>query len=98
MDFTDGHHYFYDWKWGNLERLCANRSITSAPYVFPKLARPKLPGKPFFVSEWDMPWPNSYRAESPIYYAAVGALQNWAGFTIHTYSYSTKLDKMQILG
>lgn len=98
MDFTDGHHYFYDWKWGNQERICANRSITSAPYVFPKLARPKLPGKPFFVSEWDMPWPNTYRAESPIYYAAVGALQNWSGFTIHTYSYSTRLDKMDVLG
>lgn len=98
MDFTDAHHYFYDWKWGNQERICANRSITSAPYVFPKLARPKLPGKPFFVSEWDMPWPNSYRAESPIYYAAVGALQNWSGFTIHTYSYSTRLDKMDVLG
>lgn len=98
MDFTDGHHYFYDWKWGNQERICANRSITSAPYVFPKLARPKLPGKPYFVSEWDMPWPNSYRAESPIYYAAVGALQNWAGFTIHTYAYSTRLDEMKVLG
>ena len=44
----------------------------------------KLANRPFFVSEWDMPWPNSYRAESPIYYAAVGALQNWSGFTIHT--------------
>ena len=98
MDFTDGHHYFYDWKWGNQERICANRSITSASHVFPKLARPKLPGKPFFVSEWDMPWPNSYRAESPIYYAAVGALQNWSGFTIHTYAYSTRLSEMKVLG
>ena len=57
-----------------------------------------LVGKPFFVSEWDMPWPNSYRAEGPIYYAAVGALQNWAGFAIHTYSYGTRLDKMEVLG
>ena len=98
MDFTDSHHYYYDWNWGNTERICKNYSITQSPIVFPNLAQMKLPNKPFFVSEWDMPWPNSYRAEGPIYYAAVGALQNWAGFAIHTYSYGTRLDKMEILG
>lgn len=98
MDFTDSHHYFYDWKWGNTERVCANRSITSAEQVFPNMARMKLPGKPFFISEWDMPWPNSYRAEGPIYYAAVGALQNWSGFTVHTYSYSSRLERGSVLG
>lgn len=98
MDFSDSHHYYYDWKWGNTERICQNRSITSSPIVFPNLAKMKLAGKPFFVSEWDMPWPNTYRAESPIYYAAVGALQNWSGFAIHTYAYGTRLDKMDVLG
>jgi len=98
MDFTDSHHYYYDWKWGNTERICANRSITSSPIAFPNLAKLVVPDKPFFISEWDMPWPNSYRAEGPIYYAAVGALQNWSGFTIHTYSYGTRLDKMDVLG
>ena len=98
MDFTDSHHYFYDWKWGNTERVCANRPITGAATVFPNMARMKLPGKPFFISEWDMPWPNSYRAEGPIYYAAVGALQNWSGFTIHTYSYSARLERGSVLG
>ena len=98
MDFTDSHHYYYDWKWSNTDRVCANNSITSSPVVFPNLGRMKLPGKPFFISEWDMPWPNSYRAEGPIYYAAVGALQNWSGFTIHTYSYSPRLERGSILG
>ena len=98
MDFTDSHNYFYDWKWGNTERICANRSITSAPFVFHNMARMKLPNKPFFISEWDMPWPNSYRAEGPIYYAAVSALQNWSGLTIHTYSYSPRLERGSVLG
>jgi len=98
MDFMDSHHYYYDWKWGNTERICANKSITSSPIVFPNVPKMCLPDKPFFISEWDMPWPNSYRAEGPIYYAAVGALQNWSGFTIHTYSYGTRLDKMDVLG
>ena len=98
MDFSDSHHYYYDWNWGNNERICKHRSITSSPIVFPNLGKMKLADKPFFVSEWDMPWPNSYRAEGSIYYAAVGALQNWTGFTIHTYAYGTRLDKMDILG
>ena len=98
MDFTDSHHYYYDWRWGNNERICKNQSITSSPIVFPNLAKMRLVDKPFFVSEWDMPWPNSFRAEGPIYYAAVGALQNWSGFTIHTYSYGTRLEDMKVLG
>ena len=98
MDFTDSHHYFYDWKWGNNERICANRPITGAATVFPNMARMKVANKPFFISEWDMPWPNSYRAEGPIYYAAVGALQNWSGFTIHTYSYASRLERNSVLG
>lgn len=98
MDFSDSHHYYYDWKWGNTERICKNRSITSSSVCFPNLPRMDLAGKPFFISEWDMPWPNSYRAEGPIYYAAVGALQGWSGYTIHTYAYSTRLDKMDVLG
>ncbi|MBQ3865260.1 MAG: hypothetical protein II776_00025 [Clostridia bacterium] len=98
MDYTDSHHYYYDWKWGNTERTCAHKSITSSPVVFPGMAKMKTVGKPFFVSEWDMPWPNSFRAEGPIYYAAVGALQGWGGFTIHTYAYGTRLEDMKVLG
>ena len=98
LDFTDSHHYYYDWGWGNTERVCKNFSITSSPIAFPNLPKLRLENKPFFVSEWDMPWPNSYRAEGSIYYAAVGALQGWSGFTIHTYAYSTRLDKMDIMG
>ncbi len=97
-DYTDAHHYYYDWSWGNVERCCQHRSITSSPVVFTGMAKMKLADKPFFISEWDMPWPNAFRAESPIYYAAVGALQGWAGFTIHTYAYGTRLDEMKVLG
>lgn len=98
MDFTDGHNYFYDWRWNHKVRACANSSITSYFEVFPNLAMNKIAEKPYFVSEWDMPWPNAYRAEGPIYYACVGALQGWSGFTIHTYSYGTQLNEMKILG
>ena len=98
MDFSDNHPYFYDWKWSNQERICANRPITQYPFANPNMGRMVLAGKPFFISEWDMPWPNSYRAEGPIYYAAVGCLQGWTGYTIHTYAYSSYLNSNMPLG
>ena len=98
MDFTDSHHYHYDWHWGITERACRHTSCTDKASVYPDLAKMRSVGKPFFVSEWDMPWPNAFRAEGPIYYAAVAALQNWSGFTIHTYAYTSELQYMDCLG
>ena len=98
MDFADSHHYYYDWKWGNTERVCKNFSITASKFAFPRLPLIRTPNKPFFVSEWGMPWPNSYRAEGAIYYAAVGALQGWSGFTVHTYAYGNRLATNSVLG
>ena len=98
MDFTDTHHYFYDWRWGNVDRACDHRGVTSTAAPAPGMGKMRLPGKPYFISEWDMPWPNAFRAEGPIYYAAIAALQNWSGLAIHTYAYCTRLDEMKVLG
>lgn len=98
-DFYDNHIYFYDWRWGEFEKHCANEAITQRkdcylhPFVYSAAA-----DKPTYISEWDMPWSNEYRAESPVYTAAVGMFQDWSGFAIHTYSYSTRLDRMHMLG
>ena len=56
--------------------------------MLPSLAFNRVAGKPFFVSEWDNPWPNEWRAESSLLLAAAGSLQGWGGFAIHTYRYS----------
>jgi len=96
-DYTDSHTYFYDWRWD--EHRCANDSLSkSHDCAFSFLSPMRVFNKPFFVSEWDMPWPNAYRAESPILYVAVGSMQNWGGFAIHTYAYSNRLERMEILG
>ena len=100
MDFMDGHCYHYDWRWGEYQKLCANDAITKEgkPSYMAAISWCSVKDKPTFVSEWDMPWPNAYRAESPIYSAAVGLLQGWSGFAIHTYSYSARLERMDMLG
>ena len=98
-DFADTHPYFYDWSWGEREKRCQNKGITMGRNTaLASAACLRFPGKPFYISEWDMPWPNEYRAESPILYAAIGLMQHWSGFAIHTYAYTTDLENMKMLG
>ncbi|MBE6981579.1 MAG: hypothetical protein E7437_04570 [Ruminococcaceae bacterium] len=99
MDFQDGHHYYYDWKWGEYEKTTFNRSLTELPNS--RLAgscATRIHGQPMFMTEWDMPWPNSYRAEAPIWFPAVNLLQGWSGMTIHTYAYGSNLSHLDLLG
>lgn len=96
-DFTDSHTYWYDWTWRVTEKRFNNRSMLGErdPW-FRSLTFMRLPDKPFFVSEWDNPWPNEWRAESPLFLAAVAGLQGWAGTAIHTYRYDCRENVEQI--
>jgi len=97
-DFTDSHAYWYSWQWEADHKKFLNESMTgSADNMLPGLAFNRVSGKPFFVSEWDDPWPNEWRAESSLLLAAAGALQAWGGFCIHTYRYSTD-EKVDMIG
>jgi len=92
-DFADGHNYWYEWKWQETEKKFGNRPmVAEMDTVLPCLTFARLLDRPFFVSEWDDPWPNEWRAESPLFMAAVGLLQDWSGFAIHTYSYSAMVN------
>ncbi|MBP1990338.1 hypothetical protein [Paenibacillus eucommiae] len=85
-DYTDNHGYW----WMGDQSSINNSSMTSLRRsMLPMTGFMKLPDKPMFVSEWDSPWPNEWRAESSLLLAAAGALQGWAGFAIHTYRYTT---------
>ncbi len=113
-DYYDSHTYHYDWHWKEFEKKCANNAITkndlkavsgdkdgntdSYHSYLCECATSSVADRPTFISEWDMPWPNEYRAESPIYSAAYGLLQGWSGFSIHTYSYTPCLERMNMLG
>lgn len=98
-DYYDNHTYLYNWKWKEFEHHCPNRAITAERESYlATCALTTAVDMPTYISEWDVPWPNEFRAESPIYSAAVGMFQGWSGFAIHTYSYSTELERMNMLG
>lgn len=96
-DFTDSHTYWYGWSWRVAEKRLMNDSFLGKRDTFMKnLTTFRTLDKPFFVSEWDHPWPNEWRAESPLHLAAVSALQGWSGATIHTYRYDCRENVDQI--
>ncbi len=97
-DFTDMHKYVCDWHWQEHEKISAHKSLTDGESQLGNMARVKIHGKPVFFSEWDMTWPNAYRASAVPHFAGVACLQNWGGMTIHTYSYANYLDKVDVLG
>ena len=92
VDFTDNHFYYCDWKQVD-QRKFRNKSMMVEPETIAyNLVGHAVENMPMFISEWDAPWPNVYRADATLFLAAVGALQNWAGWTIHTYRYGTSED------
>ena len=92
-DFTDAHSYWYFWKWEEDTKKFDNRPmISETDNMLRNISFCRSLSKPLFVSEWDDPWPNEWRAECPLFLAAAGLLQGWAGFAIHTYSYSPMTD------
>jgi len=93
-DFTDSHAYFYNFGlWRDGSKHFMNDPMTgSRNNMIPALAYYRVQDKPFFVSEWDNVWPNEWRAESSVLLAAVGAMQGWGGFAIHTYRYTLDED------
>jgi hypothetical protein len=93
-DYTDSHAYTSGGGgWRDVDGKFGNKPNLGTPNnMLPSLAFNRVSGKPFFVSEWDNPWPNEWRAESSLLMASVGSLQGWGGFAIHTYRYTQDED------
>ena len=99
MDFQDGHYYYYDWSWTEYEKVSQNKSLMEANFCpLAACLASQIHGQPFVCTEWDMPWPNAYRAESPIWFPAMACVHNWSAMTIHTYGYHTRRSERSLLG
>lgn len=100
-DFNDGHAYLY-WiehaRMNDKIRNYSDDSLTAHTSLLAPQIYGRLPDKPYFISEWDEPWPMECRAESPIVMAAVGCLQDWSGICVHTYAYTAHHNEYQPVG
>jgi hypothetical protein len=91
-DYTDMHNYwehphFPRREWDPVDWRIDNTPMTRERYggTLKGLARYRLAGKPFTVSEYNHPAPNKYQAECVPMLAAFAAWQDWDGIYLFDY-------------
>lgn len=93
LDVVDGHAYwqhpaFPGIPWDGANWYIPNTSMVNTlgdDNTITGLARQRVRGKPFTVTEYQHPSPNDYGAEGPVMLAAYGALQDWDGLWMFDY-------------
>lgn len=102
MDFCDSHAYwchpaFPGGKWDNGHWNLRNGAMVNSyghpASVLTGLARSRVLGKPFTVSEYDHPNLNFYCAEGNLMLAAMGAFQNWSAMMQFAWILDTDYDR-----
>ncbi len=92
LDFIDRHSY-WDQPLGGYGDLVKFHNGMITKEVYPsthpaekkrinpivRLSGLRVQNKPFVVSEWNIDWPNEYRAAGPILMAAYASFQDWDG-------------------
>jgi len=82
LDFIDRHAYWDHPKgFGDFAQFNNNSliEVIEGHNLLAKLSRNRVSEMPYVVSEWNIPWPNEYRAAGPMLMAAYGLFQGWDG-------------------
>jgi hypothetical protein len=97
LDAVDGHAYWYhpmfpSKPWDAIDWVVENKSMAGAPGggTLPGLALSRVAGKPFTVTEYQHPAPNTHNSEAFLLLAAYGAMQDWDG--IFSFCYGSNRD------
>ncbi|WP_157960405.1 carbohydrate binding domain-containing protein [Marinimicrobium alkaliphilum] len=90
-DFADGHSYwqhpvFPGEPWDSNNWTVGNDAMVNTwNGTLGNLARERIHGMPFTVSEYQHASPNTYSSEGPLLIAAYAALQDWDGIMMFAY-------------
>ena len=93
LDVIDGHAYwqhpqFPGTPWDSVNWFQPNVSMVNTladDNTIAGLARQRIKGKPFTVTEYNHPQPMYYGSEGPLFLAAYAALQDWDGIWMFDY-------------
>ena len=96
LEVVDGHSYWLHVRfpagaWDEEKWVLFGRSMTGDPEhsTIGDLARQRVLGRPFTVTEYQHSAPNPFAAEGPILAAAYGAFQDWDGIWFFDYRIPT---------
>ncbi len=90
-DYSDNHLYW----WAGDQRDFMSKNLSGSLHtLMGSVASTRLGKKAHMISEWDAPWPNHFRAEAPIFVAAMACFQGSSGMLVHTYRYGSREDEM----
>lgn len=102
LDVIDGHAYwqhpqFPGIPWDSSNWYVPNISMVNTVgdnNTLAGLARQRIRGKPFTVTEYQHPSPNYYGGEGPLMLAAYGGLQDWDGIWLFDYGHGNDVVTM----
>jgi hypothetical protein len=102
LDVIDGHAYwqhpqFPGTPWDPVNWYQPNLSMVntvSDDNTLAGLARQRIRGKPFTVTEYEHPAPNYHGSEGPLLLAAYAALQDWDGLWLFAYGPGNDMSPM----
>ena len=102
LDSIDGHAYwqhpqFPGQPWDPVNWYQPNISMVNTvgdDNTLAGLARQRIKGKPFTVTEYEHPSPNYHGAESPLLLAAYAGLQDWDGLWLFAYGQGNDVEPM----
>lgn len=98
LDYQDDHFYVdhYDFPhtpWDGRDwRFRDTSSLGAGLGAFLEVAAARQAGRPYTVSEFNQPWPNTYAAESDPTLAVFGAFQDWDAIVHFAYAHSRNWD------
>ena len=106
FDVVDSHAYWHhpsfpESSWNSKDYYVKNQSLTTAGDggTLSTLAKLRIYGKPFSVTEYDHPYPNQFTSESLPMLAVFASLQDWD--CVYTFCYELSQrnpDKIKITG
>lgn len=98
LDYQDNHFYIDHYNFPNVAwdgfdwRIRDAAAADSAWSSFLDMAWAREAGRPYTVSEFNQPWPNTHGAEIDISLAAFASLQDWDGIMHFAYSHGRNWD------
>ncbi len=98
LDYQDNHFYIDHYSFPNVAwdgrdwRIRDQSSLGSGLGTFTNMAAARESGRPYTVSEYNQPWPNTYGAEIDATLAIYGAFQDWDSIMHFAYSHGRNWD------